>query len=84
MLERTFECCGTSLCLVSVVLCANNLNHKKLSDMAEAEFETDLRDDFSSAAKFLESIVGELSSAQLLEFYSYYKQVGLGVYFASC
>ncbi|XP_054285078.1 acyl-CoA-binding domain-containing protein 6-like [Macrosteles quadrilineatus] len=46
--------------------------------MAEAEFETDLKDDFSSAAKFLESIVGELSSAQLLEFYSYYKQATAG------
>uniref|UniRef100_A0A1B6KRR0 Acyl-CoA-binding domain-containing protein 6 n=1 Tax=Graphocephala atropunctata TaxID=36148 RepID=A0A1B6KRR0_9HEMI len=46
--------------------------------MAEADLEMDLKEQFSSAAKFLESVAGQLNSSQLLEFYSFYKQATQG------
>ncbi|KAG8270820.1 acyl-CoA-binding domain-containing protein 6 [Homalodisca vitripennis] len=46
--------------------------------MAEADLEMDLKERFSSAAKFLELVAGQLNSSQLLELYSYYKQATQG------
>jgi len=46
--------------------------------MAEADIGMDIKDEFSNAAKFLQSVTAQLSSSQLLEFYAYYKQATQG------
>lgn len=46
--------------------------------MAEAEIESDMEDQFSSAAKFLESVAMQLGPSELLQFYAYYKQATQG------
>lgn len=46
--------------------------------MAQAKIQNDLEDQFSSAAKFLESVAMQLGPLELLEFYSYYKQATQG------